>query len=53
MNQYFAKSQLIALGQVGIHCHSTYINTNIKQCRSIILVLTIYLYITTACDDVS
>ena len=50
MKQYFPKSQLIAIGLVGIHCLSTYINTNIKKCSSIILVLTIYPYKTTTCD---
>ena len=30
MKQYFPKSQLITIGLVDIHCHSTYINKNIK-----------------------
>ena len=31
MKYYFPKSQLIAIGIVGIPCHSTYVNTNIKN----------------------
>ena len=31
MKQYFSKSQVIAVGLVGIHCHSIYINMNIRK----------------------
>ena len=47
MKPYFPKLLLIAIGLVGIHCHSTYINTNIRkmsQYNTSINALSIYNY---------